>query len=54
MQEIVGGLAQNGERYLLEARNEFHVRSTELVPALEPPLGEAVSIVHAESLLGDQ
>lgn len=52
MQEVVGGLAQNGERYLLEGRNEFHVQSTELIPALEPPLGEADAILHAEGLLG--
>lgn len=51
MQEVVGGQAQQEERYLMEGRNEFHVASTELIPALHEPQGSASSIQTAESLL---
>lgn len=53
MQEIVGGLAQQRERYLMEGRNEFHVASTELVPALHEPWGTANTIETAEALLDE-
>lgn len=55
MQEIVGGQAQNEQtqKYLLEGRNEFHVASTELIPALHEPVGTAETIQTAQSLLPD-
>lgn len=39
MQEVVGGMAENEGRYLMEGRNQFHVSSTEIIPAAQQPWG---------------
>lgn len=51
MQEVVGGQAEQGERYLMEGSNHFHVQTTELIPTMRGPLGSASTIQTAESLL---
>ncbi|GAB3191755.1 hypothetical protein [Nesterenkonia suensis] len=53
MQEVVGGMSQNPEtkQYLLEGQNHFHVRTTELTPALQVPWGPVTSVESDEQIL---
>lgn len=51
MQEVVGGMAQNEGRYLLEGRNQFHVSSIEITPAVQRPWGPLAGTETAGGLL---
>lgn len=49
MQEIVGGIARDDDsRYLMEGRTDFHVMTTEHIPAAQEPWGavEVVQVAH--------
>jgi len=54
MQEIVGGMAENGGKYLLEGRNEFHITSTERTPAIQPSLGPVEGFATDETFLPEE
>ncbi|MDZ5076738.1 hypothetical protein [Nesterenkonia sp. HG001] len=56
MQEVVGGMSQNPEtkRYLMEGRNHFHVKTTELTPAIQVPWGPATSVESDARVMDDE